>query len=159
MNNKYKLIPRITLWVLLAICIIVSVMFYLPYSEGTLEVAGDCLNIPKYTDLLLSWNYILFGIVTLVTLCAAIAGFISQAKVEPKKAIVRLVVVLAFFGLGLLSYALGSAEELQIIGYEGDENVGFMAQLSDGMLYWTYSMFCLTILSLICGVIYKQTRK
>ena len=72
--EKYKLIPKITLWALMAIGIVVTVMFFfLGGSEGTLEVAGDFLNIPYYTDLMLNWNYILFALVCLATLCAVVA--------------------------------------------------------------------------------------
>ena len=56
--KNYKLIPKITLWTLLALGIVVIAMFFLGGSQGSLEVAGDFLDIPKYTDLFLTWIYV-----------------------------------------------------------------------------------------------------
>ena len=39
--KNYKLLPKITLWVLLIVGVIFSVMFYAGGSAGTHEVAGD----------------------------------------------------------------------------------------------------------------------
>ena len=57
--KNYKLIPKVTLWVLMLVGIVASVMFFVGGSEGSLEVAGDFLDIPKFTDILLYWNYVL----------------------------------------------------------------------------------------------------
>ena len=47
--KNYKLLPKITLWSLLALGIVVIAMFFLGGSNGTLEVAGDYLNIPRFS--------------------------------------------------------------------------------------------------------------
>ena len=56
--KNYKLIPKIALWSLLALGIVVIAMFFAGGSDGSLEVAGDFLDIPRYSDLFLVWNYI-----------------------------------------------------------------------------------------------------
>ncbi len=158
--EKYKLIPKITLWALMAIGIVVTVMFFfLGGSEGTLEVAGDFLNIPYYTDLMLNWNYILFALVCLATLCAVVAKFIGMLRVDVKKALGTLGVVIAFVLLVVLCWVMGSPEEVKIIGYEGSDNVGTMAQLADACMYLTYILFACTLLTMIGGVIYTKTLK
>ena len=53
--KNYKLIPKVTLLVLMLVGILAAVMFFVGGSEGSLEVAGDFLNIPKFTDTLLYW--------------------------------------------------------------------------------------------------------
>lgn len=158
--EKYKLIPKITLWVLMAIGVIVTVMFFfLGGSEGTLEVAGDFLNIPYYTDLMLNWNYTLFALVCLATLSAVIAKFIGMMRVDMKKALGTLGVVVAFVLLVVLCWVMGSPEEIKIIGYEGSDNVGVMAQLADACMYLTYILFAGTLLTMLCGFIYTKTLK
>ena len=52
--KNYKLLPKITLWVLLIVGVIFSVMFYAGGSAGTHEVAGDFLDIPRFSDLFLT---------------------------------------------------------------------------------------------------------
>ena len=68
---------KICLWVLLAVGIVVSVLFYVGGSQGSLEVAGDFLSIPKFTDLMLYWNYTLVGLV-----CLATFGFVCYDFVK-----------------------------------------------------------------------------
>jgi len=158
--KNYKMIPKIALWVLMAIGIIITVMFFfLGGSEGSLEVAGDFLDIPYYTDLMLNWNYILLVLVCLVTLCAVIAKFVAQFKVNKKKALGSLAVVVAFVVLVVICWAMGSPEEIKIIGYEGTDNVGSMAQMTDACMYLCYILFASTIITMIWGVIYTKTLK
>ena len=51
MNDKYKMIPKITLWSLIGLGIVFIAMFFLGGSNGSLEVAGDFLDIPKSPSL------------------------------------------------------------------------------------------------------------
>ena len=73
--KNYKMIPKITLWTLLGLGIAFIALFFLGGSNGSLEVAGDFLDIPRFTDAFLIWNYILFGIVVLITLAVVCVEF------------------------------------------------------------------------------------
>ena len=154
------MIPKITLWVLMAFGIIFSIMFYWPCpAEGSLEVAGDFLDIPKYTDLMLTWNYILIGLVCFVTLFFVIAKFVTQLQQNRKKALTSLAVVVVFVLLVIACWAMGSPEEIKIIGYEGTENVGAMAQMTDACMYLTYILTLATVATMVWGICYTKTRK
>lgn len=157
--KNYKMIPKITLWALLAIGIICSIMFYLPVSEGSLEVAGDFLNIPQFTNLFLTWNYILVVLVCLCTLGFVVWEFVKTYKVNKKAALRKLGVVVAFVVLVLICWFIGSPKEVEIIGYEGTDNVGAMAQMSDACLYLTYFLVLATIATMVWGICYTKTRK
>jgi len=157
--KNYKLIPKITLWVLMALGVIFSIMFYAGGSEGTLEVAGDFLNIPRFSNLFLVWNYILVGLVCCITLGVVIWEFVKTYQVDKKKALSSLAVVVGFVCLILLCWFIGSPAEVKIIGYEGEDNVGTMARLSDACLYLTYILTCATICALIWGVIHTKRMK
>jgi hypothetical protein len=158
--KDYKKIPRITLWVLLAMGIIASVMFYVGGNEAVgLEVAGDELAIPRFSNLFLIWNYILVFLVCAVTIAVVIWEFVKTAKVDMKRAINQLCVVLGFIALIVFCWLVGSPEKVHIIGYEGTDNVGGMARLSDACLYLTYILTICTIGTLIWGVIYTKTKK
>jgi len=150
--KNYSLISKVTLWVLLAIGLIISAMVFLGGNEeGGLEVAGDTLSVPVFTNLFLNWNYILLGIAILVTLVFVVAGFCRQFKADKKKALFKLCILIAFVLLFVICWFLGSPEKIQIIGYEGTDNQGFWAQLSDMMMYASYALVCGVIISIIYG--------
>ncbi len=154
--KNYKLIPKITLWVLLAVSVVFTVMFFAGGSNGSLEVAGDFLDIPRFTELLLDWTYVLVGIVCLVTIGVVVWEFIKNCKYNKPKAIRSLVTVVGFVLLAVICWFLGSPEKLEIIGYEGTENVGAMAQMTDALLYLTYILIAGTICAWLFGVLYTH---
>jgi len=154
--KNYKLIPKITLWVLLAVSMVFTVMFFVGGSNGSLEVAGDFLDIPRFTELLLDWTYVLVGIVCLVTIGVVIWEFIKNCKYNKPKAIRSLVTVVGFILLAVICWFLGSPEKMEIIGYEGTENVGAMAQMTDALLYLTYILIAATICAWLFGVLYTR---
>ena len=157
--KNYKLFPKVTLWILLALGIIASVMFYVGGSAGSLEVAGDFLDIPKFTDMFLTWIYLLVAMVVLVTFGFVIAKFVETYKVDKKKAITSLGVIVAGVLLCVLCWVLGSPEKMEIIGYEGTDNVGNMARMADAIMYLVYILTAATIVSLVWGVIYTKVKK
>ncbi len=157
--KNYKLIPQITLWVLLAIGVAVSILFYVGGSEGSLEVAGDFLDIPKFSNLMLFWNYFLVFLVCLATLFFVCVDFVKNLKVNRKKALRQLCVVIGFVALVLICWGLGSPEEVHIVGYEGSDNVGGMARLSDACLYLSYILLGGTLCAMIFGVCYTKMLK
>ena len=157
--KNYKLFPKVTLWVLMAVGIIASVMFFAGGSEGSLEVAGDFLNIPKFTDTLLYWIYVLVGLVILATFGFVLAKLVETFKVDPKAGIRSVVVVLAAVALCALCWFLGSPEKVEILGYEGTDNVGNMARMSDAIMYLVYILTASTVAALVWGVIYTKVKK
>ena len=157
--KNYKLLAKITLRVLMLLGIVATIMFFAGGSNGSLEVAGDFLDIPRFTDLFLIWSYILLGIVILVTLGVVITEFVKNCKYDKRKAIRTSVVVLGFVALVLVCWFLGSPEKINIIGYEGTDNVGAMAQMSDAIIYLCYILFAATICTLIWGVFYTKRLK
>ena len=157
--KNYKLIPKITLWTLLALGICAIALFFAGGSNGTLEVAGDFLDIPKFTDLFLAWNYILFGLVVLVTLGVVVLEFCKNLKDNRRKAFATLGVVIGFIALACVCWFLGSPEKIDIIGYEGTDNQGAWAQLSDAVIYACYILIISTIGTMIWGIIHTKRLK
>lgn len=157
--KNYKLLPKVTLWTLLALGIIAIAMFFAGGSNGSLEVAGDFLDIPRFTDLFLAWNYILFGLVVLVTLAVVVVEFVRNWKDNRRKAYATLGVVCGFILLGCLCWFLGSPEKIDIIGYEGTDNQGAWAQLSDAVIYACYILVVATIGTMIWGIIHTKRLK
>ena len=157
--KNYKLFPKVTLWVLMLVGIVATALFFLGGSEGSLEVAGDFLDIPKFTNVLLYWIYALVVLVILVTFGFVIAKLVETFKVDPKRGLTSVGVVLAAVALCVLCWFLGSPEKMEIIGYEGTDNVGNMARLSDAMMYLVYILTASTVAALVWGVIYTKVKK
>ena len=95
----------------------------------------------------------------MVTLGVVLGEFIKNCKYDKKKAIASLCVVVGFIALIALCWFLGSPEKIEIVGYEGTDNQGFMAQLSDAIIYLCYILAGGTIISMIAGLIYTRTLK
>ena len=157
--KNYKLFPKVTLWVLMIVGIIATAMFFFGGSEGSLEVAGDFLDIPKFTNVLLYWIYALVVLVILVTFGFVLAKLVETFKVDPKAGIRSVVVVIAAVALCALCWFLGSPEKMEIIGYEGTDNVGNMARMSDAIMYLVYILTASTVAALVWGVIYTKVKK
>jgi hypothetical protein len=157
--KNYKLFPKVTLWVLMVVGIVATALFFLGGSEGSLEVAGDFLDIPKFTNVLLYWIYALVVLVILATFGFVLAKLIETFKVDPKAGIRSVVVVLAAVALCALCWFLGSPEKVEILGYEGTDNVGNMARMSDAIMYLVYILTASTVAALVWGVIYTKVKK
>ena len=157
--KNYKLFPKVTLWVLMVVGIVATALFFLGGSEGSLEVAGDFLDIPKFTNALLFWIYALVVLVILVTFGFVIAKLVETFKVDPKRGLVSVGVVLAAVALCALCWFLGSPEKVEILGYEGTDNVGNMARMSDAIMYLVYILTASTVAALVWGVIYTKVKK
>ena len=157
--KNYKLFPKVTLWVLMVVGIIATAMFFLGGSEGSLEVAGDFLDIPKFTNVLLYWIYALVVLVILATFGFVIAKLVETFKVDPKRGLTSVLVVLAAVALCALCWFLGSPEKIEILGYEGTDNVGNMARMSDAIMYLVYILTASTVAALVWGVIYTRVKK
>ena len=157
--KNYKLFPKVTLWVLMVVGIIATALFFLGGSEGSLEVAGDFLDIPKFTNVLLYWIYALVVLVILVTFGFVLAKLVETFKVDPKRGLVSVGVVLGAVALCALCWILGSPEKIEILGYEGTDNVGNMARMSDAIMYLVYILTASTVAALVWGVIYTKVKK
>ena len=155
--KDYKSLPKITLWSLLALGIAFIALFFLGGSNGSLEVAGDFLNIPRFTNAFLIWVYILLGLVILITLAVVVVEFANNWKTNRRKAYMTLGVVAGFILLALICWFLGSPEKINIIGYEGTDNEGAWAQLADAVIYACYFLFAATLITMAWG--YFHTRK
>ena len=157
--KNYKLFPKVTLWVLMLVGIVATALFFLGGSEGSLEVAGDFLDIPKFSDVFLYWIYALVVLVILTTFGFVLAKLVETFKVDPKAGVRSILVVLAAVGLCALCWFLGSPEKVEILGYEGTDNVGNMARMSDAIMYLVYILTASTVAALVWGVIYTKVKK
>ena len=159
---KDKVLSRITsiiAIVLLAVSIVLVGLVYLGGSSETIvNAGGDSLNVPKFTDALIYWCYALLIATACVMIGFAILKFVKNFIVNPKGGIKTIIILVAFVLIFVIAWFAGSPDKVTIFGYEGNQNVGFWAQLTDMVIYTTYTLFALLILAIIGGAVYTKIK-
>lgn len=148
-----KLIGNISKFTILVLGIISVILVALIYFGGNAEsliVGEDSLTVPKFTDTLIYWCYILIALTICITLGFSLYGFIKKLIESPKDGVKSLAVIAVFVVLFIVAWMIGSPEKISIIGYEGTDNFGFWAQFTDMIIYATYALF-IAIIGTIAG--------
>lgn len=117
-------------------------------SETLTSTAGEPMHVALLTDTVIYWIYILFGIAIVATISMALFQFIKSLISNPTAALKTLIPIILFAGIFVVSYLLGSGERMSIIGYEGTQNEGVWAQVSDMFIYTIYTLFVLIIVTI-----------
>lgn len=140
--KKFKIqnVSGAILYAILIITLVILGMFFFggetPMADRV--VADPSLSEPLHTDALIYWMYILFVIVIVATLVAAIYKFGANLKDSPKSAMKSLMGLVLMVVVLMFSWSIGSGEALVIPGYEGTENVPFWLKITDMFLYTLY---------------------
>lgn len=150
--------PQILAYILGLLSALIVVMIYAGGNAESLEVGGDLLTVPKYTDTLLYWSYFLVGLVVVITLLLVIIGFIKNLISSPATAFKSLIPIVIFALIFIIAWSMGSAEKISIIGYDGTDNVGFWAQFTDMVIYAIYALFAAVAITIVGSRIYTSLK-
>ncbi len=157
-------ISRISRWTLYAMSVVTVVLIGLFFLAGNVqpeqqyaELVG--LTEPVFTDALLYWVYVLLGVTLLAVFVFSIFGFINNLRHNRKKAINSLITLVVFAVLLVIAYTIGDGTPLNILGYEGPDNVRGMLKLTDMWLYSIYILMALTILAMLFSPLIKRIGK
>lgn len=147
-------IRKFSSWVLILCTIISLVVLGLFFFGGDLELyKGEMWN-PKYTDVLLYWQYILFGLTVFAGIALSIYQFVSSFKNNPKGGLMGLGVLVLFAAMLFLTYSFGDTTPLNILNTDAQVfNTPFWLKMTDMWLYSTYILTGLVILAIIGGSI------
>lgn len=158
MSKFIEKAPKILAYILVFISAIVVGLIYFGGNAESIEVGGDLLPVPIYTDTLIYWSYFLLGLTLCITLLVTLIGFVKGLIDNPLKAIKGLIPIIAFILIFVVAWFLGSDEKMSIIGYEGSDNFGFWAQFIDMVIYSIYAMFAAIILVIIGARVYTSQK-
>ena len=156
-----KLIERISLFTILIFGIVSIVLVALIYFGGTYDpvmVNDQPLDNPKITDTLLVWCAILIGLAILSTVIVSLVRFVKKLMLEPKSAPKTIIPIIIFILVFVFAWMLGSDDYVAIIGYAGDENVGFWAHFTDMLIFASYTLFIAIALTIIGSSVYKKLK-
>lgn len=129
-------------------------------GSGTLDsAAGEAMHVPLLTDPVLYWTYVLFAITIVLTVLFSLYKFAKNLASNPMSAIKTLIPLLVFAGIFVVTYILGSGERMSIIGYEGTQNEGVWAKISDMFIYTTGTMFVVILVAIAFSLVYRLAKK
>lgn len=157
-------ISRISRWTLYALSAVTIVLIALFFLGGTVQPENQYVELvgiaePSFTDGLLYWIYILLGITIFSVFAFSVIGFINNFRHNRKRAINSLLTLLVFAVLLVVAYALGDGTPLNILGYEGTDNVPAMLKLTDMWIYSVYILMSLIILAMLFSPLINRIGK
>ena len=158
MSKIIEKAPKILAYLLVILSGIFVAMIYVGGNAESLEVGGELLTVPKYTDTLLYWSYFLIGLIVVITLLLIVLGFVKSLVANPLSAIKSLIPLIIFVLIFVVAWSLGSAVKISIIGYEGTENEGFWAQFTDMVIYASYTLFAAVVLAIFGARVYTSLK-
>lgn len=104
-------------------------------------------STPLYIDSVINWTYVMiFGSVA-ITLVFEIFHIIMHPANAKRTLLSALGIILVL----VLSWTLSDGTPLQIIGYEGSDNVPTMLKISDTGLYAFYLLFGVSFFAIIAS--------
>ncbi len=156
-----KLIERITGISVLLLGLISVVLVALIYFGGTttpLMVGEESLEVPKFTDTLLYWTYLLLFLTLGITVLFSLLNFFKKLAANPAAALKSLIPIVVFILIFVVGWLIGSEEKISILGYEGTDNEGFWARFTDMIIYAIYALFIGLGLTIAGTSIYKKLK-
>ncbi len=146
---------------LVVISFLLLIAFFATLGQGSESIesaAGEAIQVPMMTDVVIYWLYILFGVALVVSVAFALVKFVKSFMSNPVAALKSLLPIVLFAAVFLISFLAGSGERLSIIGYEGTQNEGIWAQLSDMFIYTIYTLFVVIIITIFGARIYTSLK-
>jgi K+ transporter len=143
-------ISRYVLYALMAISVILIMLFFFGgYVEGT---KGTNFAEPLNTNIALIWAFILF----LIALITALVFPLAFLIMNPKRAIRFLIGLGAVAVFIFIAYQLGSDKLLNLINYNGPDNVPKTLKLVDTGLILTYALMLVALVSILYNEVSKM---
>jgi len=127
--TKLTKILNIVLYVLLAITLVFAGMFYFGGEE-----VGAALTTPIYTDSYLNWGKLLVVVAVGVTVIFEVLHLIFNAR----NAVRTFISIGVLLVVALIGYGMADGTPMEIIGYNGPDNVPSILRMAGTILYGTY---------------------
>ena len=112
--------------------VITVVLLGLFYFGG--ELPNSQYVTPVYTEQLLWWSYLLFGVAIVAALVFPIASLFTR----PKEAMKSFIALAGIIVLVLIAYSMSDGTIMNIPGYSGSDNVPGTLKFTDTILITTY---------------------
>ena len=143
MTFTFNKIAQYVLWALMLFSLVfVAWFFFGGFIEGT---EGTSIAEPKITEAILKWTYVLFGITLAVTVIFPLIFMFTNLKSAKRLGIVLLISAVLIF----ISYQLADDTVMQLIGYNGPDNIPATLKMVGTGLFFTYILGITAIVSIL----------
>ena len=143
MTLTFNKIAQYVLWALMLFSLVfVAWFFFGGFIEGT---EGTSIAEPKITEAILKWTYVLFGITLAVTVIFPLIFMFTNLKSAKRLGIVLLISAVLIF----ISYQLADDTVMQLIGYNGPDNIPATLKMVGTGLFFTYILGITAIVSIL----------
>ena len=132
--------------------VITVVLLGLFYFGG--ELPNSQYATPVYTEQLLWWSYLLFGIAIVAALIFPIARLFTR----PKEAMKSFIALAGIILLVLIAYSMSDGTIMNIPGYSGADNVPGTLKFTDTILIATYFLGIGAIGAIVVTEIIRRVR-
>ena len=132
--------------------VITVVLLGLFYFGG--ELPNSQYVTPVYTEQLLWWSYLLFG----VAIVAALVFPIARLFTRPKEAMKSFIALAGIIVLVLIAYSMSDGTIMNIPGYSGSDNVPGTLKFTDTILITTYFLGIGAIGAIVVKEIIRRVR-
>ena len=132
--------------------VITVVLLGLFYFGG--ELPNSQYVTPVYTEQLLWWSYLLFG----VAIVAALVFPIARLFTRPKEAMKSFIALAGIIVLVLIAYSMSDGTIMNIPGYSGSDNVPGTLKFTDTILIITYFLGIGAIGAIVVTEIIRRVR-
>ena len=143
-------IRKTSSWIFIIVTLINIAILLVYYGGGYVDPTAE-VPVPNNVDVLLYWLYTLFGVSVGLTFFFAGAQLVKLLKDDLKAGLISLGAIGAIAAMLFIYYTIGDPTPLNLIGYEGTENVPFWLKLSDMWLYSLYTLLGLVIACIAWG--------
>lgn len=148
MEKIAKLLNILTIVMLVVTIVLVGLFF------GGGDLPNAQYTTPIYTDQLIWWAYVLFGLSTIT----AVAFPIYRLFTRPKQAIKSLIALVGLAVVVLIAYSLSDGTLMNLPGYTGPDNNPETLKFSDTILFTMYFLGIAAIGSIIVTEIIRRVR-
>ncbi|MGL5682122.1 MAG: hypothetical protein ACRDDZ_03580 [Marinifilaceae bacterium] len=118
------------------------------------EIPNSQFYTPVHTATLLNWAIALCGI----AVCAAMVFPLVRLFSRPKEAVKSFIGLAVLVGVVGIAYTLADGTPMNIVGYNGTDNVPSTLIFSDTVLFTMYLLFFGTIAAIIGTELFRKVR-
>ncbi|MBP8850215.1 MAG: hypothetical protein KBG80_06625 [Breznakibacter sp.] len=145
-------ISKISSYVLYGLLVISALFTALLMFGGV--TPGDLIETPLFTDEILNWTYIL-----VLLSVAIVIGFEAYKVVtHPSDTKKSLYTAGGMILLGVVTYLMADGTPMEILGYEGTDNVPSVLKITDMGLFSFYGLTVIAVVAILVSEITRFTR-
>jgi hypothetical protein len=152
MKDNISKISSLVFYILFGLsAVVLGLFFVVGFGEQELVAAGY-VTCPRYTDLLLYWQYILVVLCLIVTIVGIFVAKGSKVDSQMPKSsgVLRALGEFLFVPLLIVGWFLGS--DAAVRTGQGIYDNPFWSQATDAMLYCIYGLIAVTLIGLVLNL-------